>query len=209
MRRPKRLDDRTTLTLAVLALAALTGLTEPAAADDKGTRFELHRAYKACGKKWAKRAARLGGERLEWMLRRGHRMYRVATGGRTLMTLELLSTASFRDCNVAEHWSRRETSVRVTYHEPDGSTRVQLHHFANDDVHYAGELKLYAAQGRALLLGVTVDGRQSNRWLPLERLPALVAASRSEPAALVASAAVAAGDQQPVVMSAYALGGGQ
>ncbi len=95
----------------------------------------------------------------------------------------------------------------MTYHQPDGSTRVRLHHFANDDVHYGGELKLYAAQGRALLLGVTVDGHQSNRWLPLDRLPALVAANRSEPAALLASAAGVAGGA--VEMRARAAGGGQ
>ncbi|MFQ5350389.1 MAG: hypothetical protein ACE5EG_08100, partial [Thermoanaerobaculia bacterium] len=125
------------------AVLAFLALAQPAAAQTvpgPGTpqtavdSFRLHQSFKACGRKWLKKAARLTPEQREWMLRREHRLYTLATGGRSVMTLELLSTASFRGCDLERAWSSRETTVRVTYFEEDGRRTTRLHSFARDEV---------------------------------------------------------------------------
>ena len=68
---------------------------------EQGAQPSLHQTSSACGKKWAKRAKRLSQSQLTWMLRRNHAIYDIAANGDTILTLELLSTPSYRDCDVA------------------------------------------------------------------------------------------------------------
>lgn len=179
--RPRSLTS-TTLTLAALLLASAAAAQErtppPASSPEAGV-FHLHQAFKPCGKKWLKRAARLAPEQLEWMLRQEHRRYTVSTAGETVMTVELLSTASFRDCDVARHWATRETTIRVTFFAVDGTRRTRLVNYVSDDVFFDREPRFFAKQGRALLRGVRQDGTLVSRWLELEGLPELVAAHRA------------------------------
>jgi hypothetical protein len=135
----------------------------------------LHQSAKACGKKWLKKAGRLTPEQLTWMLRQSHQLYTVTANQQRLLTIEVLSTPSFRNCDVEKEWNRRETTVRVTYFLADGTTAVKLHHFARDETFFNQAPKVYAPAGRALLRGVTVNGHESNRWLNLELLVSLLA----------------------------------
>lgn len=186
----ERLVALLTVLFAVLALAQLAGAQTPHDSDSRASgvdRFELHQSVKACGKKWLKKARRLEPEQLEWMLRREHKLYSVAAGGRTVMTLELLSTASFRGCDLGRAWSARETTVRVTYLEEDGARTTRLHSFANDDVFFDRQPSFYPGLGKALLRGVTLEGDEVGRWLPLERLPQLLSATSAPPAPVVAA----------------------
>ncbi len=191
MRTPApRLPILLTVALALLCLptVATAQAAAPATvADTPAGEFQLHQTFKACGPKWAKRAAKLEPEKLEWMLRREHRLYRLAAAGRTLMTLELLSTASFRDCKLAEQWAVRETTVRVTYYFDDGATRTRLVHFADDDVFFDGQPRFYVGLGKALLRGVRQDGTAVSRWLELDLLPALIDGLRERQPTLVAA----------------------
>ena len=167
-----------TVLLAALALAHLADaqtLPDPDPQETQVDRFQLHQSFKACGKKWLKKAKRLTPEQLDWMMRREHRLYKLAAGGRTVMTLELLSTTSFRGCDLETAWSARETTVRVTYFEEDGSRATRLHSFAKDGVFFDRQPTFYAGMGKALLRGVTLDGTKVSRWLPLDRLPSMVA----------------------------------
>ena len=182
-----------TVLLAAFAMAQLAGAEtlpdsdSPAAEVDS---FRLHQSFKACGKKWLKQAKRLTPEQLDWMLRREHKLYSLAAGGRTVMTLELLSTTSFRGCDLVAGWSARETTVRVTYFHEDGSRKTQLFNFAKDGVFFDRPPNFYTGLGKALLRGVTLDGTEVSRWLPLDRLPRVVAEARAA-AAPVAVAQIA------------------
>lgn len=178
-----------TVLLAVFAVARLADaqtLPDPDPQEVQVDRFHLHQSYKACGKKWLKQARRLNPEQLEWMLRREHKLYTLAAGGRAVMTLELLSVTSFRSCDLEEAWSARETTVRVTYLHEDGSRATRLHHFANDDIFFDRQPKFYTGLGKALLRGVTRDGTRVSRWLPLERLKQLVDGAASPPTLVAA-----------------------
>ncbi len=166
-------------TLTTLAIAACwmtapetaraqTGAHDTLAASP-GSR-PLHQSTKACGKKWLKKARKLTPDQLAWMLRQNHQLYTVTANHHRLLTIELLSTPSFRNCDLENEWSKRETTVRVKYFLADGTTAVKLHHFARDETFFNQAPKIYASVGRALLRGVTIDGHQSNRWLELELL---------------------------------------
>ncbi len=170
--------------------AADPHLAAPAPADAPRLEPRLHQSFKACGKKWAKRATTLAPEERAWMMRSAHKIYRVALRGRTLMTLEVLSTPSFRDCDVLVTWDRKETTVRATYFRADGSTRVVLNHLASGEVLFDAGARFFAAHGRVLLSGVDRHGRSSGRWLELDPLRSLYAAALERaprPADLVAA----------------------
>ena len=163
-------------TKATSGLIAATLITlsfvEPDAlsAQDQGVQPSLHQAFKACGKKWAKRARQLSPDQLTWMFRRNHSYFEVAANGHTILTLELLSTPSYRDCDVERQWLKKETTIRLSYTRADGRRQVQLVHFASDDTLFDRAPTFYPSIGKALLRGVTADGTASNRWLPLAPL---------------------------------------
>ncbi len=140
------------------------------APDTEPTIFRLHHTSRACGKKWARKAAQLSQQQLGWMLGRHHRVYRYKADGRPVITLEVLSTPSFRDCQVAESWSRRETTVLATLHLADGSTRTRMHFYGEDDVFFNRVPAVFPTLGKVLLKGETADGRISNRWLNLDSM---------------------------------------
>lgn len=174
----------TVKTLATLAIACCWMTTSEPLTAQAGTDTTvpagssarpLHQSSKACGKKWLKKARRLEPEQLAWMLQQDHKLYTVTANRHRLLTIEILSTPSFRNCDVTKEWSRRETTVRVKYFLPDGTTSVKLHHFARAEVFFNQAPKIYAGAGKALLRGVTVDGHQSNRWLSLKLLVSLLA----------------------------------
>ena len=179
------------LITATLTAACLAGATDTQAQTPDGeSGFHLHQSFKPCGKKWLKRASRLTEQQREWMLRREHRLYTLRAADRILATFELLSTASFRDCDVAEKWAARETTVRVVYLGLDGSRRTKLFHFADDEIFFDRQPRFYPTLGKALLRGVDREGRELSRWLPLDRLAAMLADLRG-PAAAPAAAPVA------------------
>ncbi len=134
----------------------------------------LYHSFKSCGKKWVKRAHALSQDKLAWMLQRDHRFYEVTANDRKLLTIEVLSTASFRNCDVEREWNKRETTIRVKYFLSDGTTAIKLHHFARDDIFFNQPPSIYAGMGRALLKGINVDGQQANRWLELQPLKQLL-----------------------------------
>ncbi len=171
-------DLRRLRLLAVIALASAALLApSPLLPQDPDPEFRLHQTFKACGKKWAKKAARLSQEQLAWMLQRDHRLVEVSLEGVKVLTLEILSGPSLRDCDVVNRWDRRETSIRATYYLADGSSRTTLANFSDDHVFFNEQPAILAAAGRALLKGVTADGTAVARWLDLEPLGELYAAA--------------------------------
>ena len=130
----------------------------------------LHQSFKACGKKWRRKARKLSAEKLAWMLDKNHRFYEVTVNDRKLLTIELLSTASFRNCDLESEWAKRETTIRVEYFLSDGTTAVNLHHFARDNIFFNQAPKVHAGMGKVLLKGIQVNGKQASRWLELEPL---------------------------------------
>ncbi len=198
------------LTFAALLLtsaAAAQELTPPPASSPEAGVFRLHQAFKPCGKKWLKRAAKLTPEQMGWMMRQEHRRYTLSAAGETVMTVELLSTASFRDCDVARHWATRETTIRITFFSVDGSRRTQLVNYSTDDVFFDREPRFFASQGRALLRGVRQDGTLVSRWLELEGLPALVAEHRQAEGTRLAELGPAEPGERPTVVAATGAGG--
>lgn len=190
---PRENVEKARLALLLCSLALLLASTPALADGNEASRppsFEprLHPVVNACGKKWAKRARALSKDQLAWMLRKEHALYRVAVKGRLLMTLELLSTPSFRDCDIRSHWGKRETSIRVIYFRTDGSERIVLRNFAHDHIFFNGKPQFFPHLGKALLKGITVDGRQANRWMELTPLKELYAeaAAGEAPASLAA-----------------------
>ena len=110
------------------------------------------------------------------MLQWHHELLEVKLNGTKVVTLELLSGPSFRDCDIRATWDRRETLIRVSYFFANGSTKTTLANFTNDLVFFNQSPTIYARLGKALLKGVTVDGNDASRWLPLEPLGELYAA---------------------------------
>ena len=106
------------------------------------------------------------------------------------MTLELLSGPSIRNCDIAKHWTDRETTVRLTYYFLDGTSKTELQHYARDNTYFFEVPKLYPEIGRVLLAGVDVDGNPSSRWLLLEALQTVYREAKKpepEPHAIVAA----------------------
>ncbi len=132
--------------------------------------LQNHHSSQACGKRWLKRARRLAEGQLEWMLRSDHKLYSMLLPDGQEMTLEILSTASFRDCDVEQHWNKRETTARITRYRSDGEVRVRLFHFAQDDIFFNQRPRILAQAGKILLTGVTLDGRPASRWIFLPEL---------------------------------------
>ncbi len=150
----------------------------------------LHHSYRACGKKWVKKTRQLSAEQLAWVFQKHHGLYELTIEGRVLMTLELLSGPSIRHCDIAKHWTDRETTVRLTFHFLDGSSKTELRHYARDDVYFFQVPKLYPQIGRVLLTGIDVDGNRSSRWILLEPLKTVYREAKkpeSEPYAIVAA----------------------
>lgn len=133
----------------------------------------LHQSIKACGKKRVKRARKLPEDQLAWMLQWSHGIYAVELDGQLVMSLELLSTPSLRNCDVVNDWDQRETSIRVTYYLADGSQKVVLSNFSKDHIFFNEKPEIYPHIGKALLKGTTVQGARASRWLELERLRTL------------------------------------
>lgn len=132
--------------------------------------LRLHQSTKACGKKWVKRFGKLSGDQLAWMLQAQHTLYRVEAFDRTLLTMEVLSTPSLRGCDLQGEWDKKETTIRVVYFLSNGRRKVELHHFAKDDVFFNQAPSFYPTTGKALLSGIDFHGRGSSRWLELAPL---------------------------------------
>lgn len=175
MRPSRLLSAPLSFALAVLTFSAVAAPPVAAASASDPTEARLHQAYRACGKKWARQAQRLSQDQLRWMLARSHRVYHVDLGGARIATVEILSGASFRSCDVLGDWDKRETSVRMTLFQPDGSTRVWMSNFAIDDVFFNGEPVFYPQIGRVLLRGVDLGGQDSSRWVDVEPMRTLYA----------------------------------
>jgi hypothetical protein len=152
----------------------------PAPASDRGE-LTLHHPREACGKKWVRKLGTLTEEEYAWMARYHHGLYEVALEGQILMTIEILNTPNLRVCDLDQHWKTREMTIRVTYFLFDGSKRTHLTHTAVDDTFINQPPKVYPLMGKALLVGVDVEGHARSRWLALEPLKPLYAeAARSQ-----------------------------
>lgn len=138
----------------------------------------LHQAIRSCGKKWVKRAKRLTSDQLGWMLQKHHGIYTVYVADRPALTIEMLSTPSYRSCDVATHWDRRETTVRLTYSFPDGASKVKQLNYSSDDIFFDSEPRVFAHLGKALLRGINVDGEPVSRWIDVSPLKAIYEQAR-------------------------------
>ena len=119
-----------------------------------------NQVYKACGKKWAKKAAKLPQEKLAWMLAKSSAeavrdLDRDGRDDRILMT----STPSFRTCDVAKDWDQKETTVRIEL----GNGKVKLYHWINGLM--VNGLKLHPTTGRMLVTGTDAQGQATSKWV--------------------------------------------
>lgn len=165
-------------------------VTAPLVAQPEPDEFRLNQVTKRCGKSWVKKLRRLPQEQLNWIFQGDHRLLTVKLNSSKVMTLEILSGPSLRDCEPpVRSWRLRSTSIRATYFFADGSTKTKLVNFARDDVFFNDDPNIYASQGRALLRGIDSDGRGFSRWLPLDPLRSLYAQAMTvspEPETLLA-----------------------
>jgi hypothetical protein len=124
------------------------------------------------------------------MARYHHGLYDISLNGQTLATIEILNTPNLRHCDLDQHWKTREMTVRVTYFLSDGSQKTQLTHTAVDPTFVNQAPKVYPLMGKALLIGVDVEGNARSRWLalaPLQTLYAEAARSQTEDNPVLAS----------------------
>lgn len=140
-----------------------------------------NKVFKACGKKWAKAAAKLSQEQLSWMMRqRSVEFLRDIDGDGREDRIALTSGPSFRTCDVREDWDRKETSVRIEL--ANGKTR--LYHWINGQL--VDSIKIYPELGRILATGYDARGDPSSKWIDLGRpsddgrSPLLAAATTAE-----------------------------
>ncbi len=181
-------------TVGLTVTLVLAGAAAPAAAGDGGSGleplsasdFRLHQSFAACGKKWAKKASRLAPAERAWLLTRSHRIYRMVAGGQLILTLEVLSTPSFRGCDVARDWKLRETTVLARFVDAGGDSRTTMTSFARDEFFFDREPRVFPGLGKVLLRGRDFEGQAVSRWLALDLAP-LPAAPATSPV-LVASA---------------------
>ena len=193
MRSTSRISGGSGIALLVVSLAI--GLPIPLIAQapvPANDRWELtlHHPREACGKKWAKKLAALTEAEYAWMARYHHGLYQVALDGQTLVSIEILNTPNLRDCDLDQHWKTREMTIRVTYFFFDGSKRIHLTHTAIDETFVNQAPKVYPLLGKALLIGIDVEGNARSRWLALEPLKALyaeAARNQTEPNPVLAS----------------------
>ena len=150
----------------------------------------LHHAREACGRKWVRKLGDLTEDEYAWMARYHHGLYEVSLNGEILATIEILNTPNLRDCDLDRHWKTREMTIRVTYFLFDGSQKTQLTHIAVDPTFVNQAPKVYPLMGKALLIGVDVEGNARSRWLALDPLKALYI-----------EAAARQTEQQPVLAS--------
>lgn len=161
------------ISLCISASTAITAQPTRPAIDER--ELTLHHPREACGKKWVKKLAALSEEEYAWMVRYHHALYDVTLNGQTLATIEILNTPNLRDCDLDRQWKNREMTVRVTYFFFDGSQKTQLSHTAVDPTFVNQAPRVFPLMGKALLIGVDVEGNARSRWLSLEPLQALYA----------------------------------
>ena len=71
----------------------------------------------------------------------------------------LTNWPSYRNCDLKKTWNKKEVTIRIEYGH--GKTRI---------IDWMGEqlvesLKVYAAAGRILVVGVDSHGEANNRWV--------------------------------------------
>ena len=140
---------------------------------------------KACGPKWAKKAATLDAEQLNWMLARvAVKVTRDLDGDGELDTITLSNTPSFRSCDVRATWDQRETQLDIEY---TTGKKQRFHWIRNQRIE---RLKLYREIGRILIVGVDANGAPNNKWVDYgQTVPALLAPMPEQPGLLVAGTA--------------------
>jgi len=123
-----------------------------------------NKVFKACGKKWAKAAAKLSQEQLSWMMRqRSIEFFRDIDGDGREDRIALISGPSFRTCDVRQDWDRKETSVRIEL--ANGKTR--LFHWINGQL--VESIKIFPELGRILATGYDARGDPFSKWIDLGR----------------------------------------
>jgi len=136
-----------------------------------------NKVFKACGKKWAKAAAKLSQEQLSWMMRqRSVELLRDIDGDGREDLIALTSGPSFRTCEVQKDWDRKETSVRIEL----ASGKTRLYHWINGQL--VDTIKIFPELGRILAMGSDARGDPSSKWIdlggpPAESPPSLLAAA--------------------------------
>lgn len=124
------------------------------------TSVRANQVYKACGKKWARQAAKLPPDQLAWLMeQRAAELDRDLDGDGLADHLIMTSTPSFRGCDVKGSWQKKETTLRIEY----GDGRSQLFHWIGE--HLVESLRLHPATGRILVAGVDVEGAKASRWV--------------------------------------------
>ncbi len=124
------------------------------------SRSDANQVFKACGKKWAKEAAKLQPEQLSWLSeQRSGKFAGDLDGDGTPDAVKMTNNTCFRSCKVRTHWDQKETTVRIDY--GNGKSRVffWINNLLVEDV------KLYPALGRILIVGSDPEGSPFSKWL--------------------------------------------
>ncbi len=137
--------------VALLACAAL--LIVPAAAG-------ANQVFKPCKKDWVKQTKKLSPEQLSWRLEeRSAEVKQDLDGDGLIDTLILTNWPSYRNCDLKKNWHKKEVTIRIEY----GHGKTRVIDWIGDQL--VDRLKVYAAQGKILVVAVDSQGRASNRWV--------------------------------------------
>ena len=124
------------------------------------TGADANQVYKACGKKWARQAAKLTPEQLAWLMeQRAARLDRDLDGDGLDDQITMTSTPSFRHCDVKSNWNQKETMVRIDY----GNGKSQIFHWIGAQL--VERMSLHPAIGKILVAGVDARGSGVSKWV--------------------------------------------
>ncbi len=134
----------------------LAGVVAVAAAPD----LQANQVYKACGKKWLRKAKTLSTQQWEWLVeRRSAELVADLDGDGVDDKILMTSNPSFRDCQIRHNWDLKETTIRVEL----SSGKTRLFYWINDIL--AERMLIMRGTGRILVSGMKAGGEGAGKWI--------------------------------------------
>ncbi len=138
-----------------------------------------NQVFKQCRKDWVKQSKKLSPEQLGWRLQEASaELQKDLDGDGLIDTLVLTNWPSYRNCDLKKTWQQKEVTLRIEY----GHGKTRIFEWIGDQL--VEQLKVYATQGRILVVAVDHQGQQNNRWVryrdAVEAPPATLVAELGE-----------------------------
>ncbi len=159
-----------------LLVWCLAGLIVAAAAPA----LHANQVYKACGQKWLRKAKSLAPEQRAWLMESRSAEHAVDLDGDGIDdTITMTSNPSFRDCQIKQNWSLKETTIRVEL----SSGKTRLFYWINDIL--AERMVVMRGTGRILVAGMNARGENLSKWVDYMKgaPPPNLVARRDDPGA--------------------------